>query len=83
MKHKLTSPTISVQSETFLPLLSTTNQHGLPDAHPNDMESPAYLTKFRACLTRALGDGEEPHAEGAEDSHICCQPARLEIERKS
>ena len=54
MKHKLTSPTISVQSETFLPLLSTTNQHGLPDAHPNDMESPAYMTKFRACLTRAL-----------------------------
>ena len=23
-------------------------------AHPNYRESPAYLTKFRACLTRAL-----------------------------
>ena len=23
-------------------------------AHPNDRESPAYLTKFRACLTMVL-----------------------------
>jgi len=53
--HKLTSPTLSVQSETFLPLLSTIDTSMVYLlAHPNYRESPAYLTKFRACLTRAL-----------------------------
>jgi len=53
--HKLSSPTLSVQSETFLPLLSTidTNMVYLL-AHTNYRETPAYLTKYRACLTRAL-----------------------------
>eukprot|EP00092_Neocalanus_flemingeri_P004451 GFUD01004786.1.p1 GENE.GFUD01004786.1~~GFUD01004786.1.p1 ORF type:complete len:913 (+),score=335.84 GFUD01004786.1:66-2804(+) len=53
--HKLTSPTLSVQSETFLPLLSTIDTSMVYLlAHPNYRETPAYLTKFRACLTRAL-----------------------------
>jgi len=53
--HKLTSPTLSVQSETFLPLLSTIDTSMVYlQAHPNYRESHIYLTKFRACLTRAL-----------------------------
>ena len=53
--HKLTSPTLSVHSETFLPLLETidTNISYLL-AHPNYRDSPAYLTKYRACLSRAI-----------------------------
>ena len=47
--HKLTSPTLSVHSETFLPLLSTidTNISYLL-AHPQYRDSPPYLTKYRA-----------------------------------
>jgi len=53
--HKLTSPTLSVQSETFLPLLSTIDTSMVYLlSHPNYRESHIYLTKFRACLTRAL-----------------------------
>ena len=51
--HKLTSPTLSVHSDTFLPLLATidTNILYLGD-HPTYKDSPAYLTKYRACLSR-------------------------------
>ena len=45
---------MSVQSETFLPTIDTSIVLVYPLAHPNNSESPAYLTKFRACLTRAL-----------------------------
>ena len=53
--HKLTSPTLSVHTETFLPLLSTidTNIIYLLQ-HSNYRDSPAYLTKYRASLSRAL-----------------------------
>ena len=53
--HKLTSPTLSVQSESFLPLLETidSNISYLLD-HPTYKDSPAYLTKYRACLSRAM-----------------------------
>ena len=52
--QKLTFPTLSVQSETFLALLSTINTSMVYLlAHPNYKESPA-LTKFRACQIRAL-----------------------------
>ena len=53
--HKLTSPTLSVHSDTFLPLLSSidTNISYLL-SHPNYKDSSAYLTKYRACLSRAL-----------------------------
>ena len=53
--HKLTSPTLSVHSETFLPLLTTidTNIRYLL-AHPQYRDSPPYLTKYRASLSRAL-----------------------------
>ena len=54
MTHKLTSPTLSVQSETFLPTIDTGMVLVYLLAHPNDSESPAYITKFRACLTRVL-----------------------------
>jgi len=53
--HKLTSPTLSVQSETFLPLLSTIDSSMLYLlAHPGYREASIYQTKFRACLSRAL-----------------------------
>lgn len=53
--HKLTSPTMSVHSEAFLPLLASidTNIKYLA-AHPQYKDSPPYLTKYRACLSRAL-----------------------------
>ena len=43
-----------MQSETFLPTIDTSIVLVYPLAHPNNSESPAYLTKFIACLTRAL-----------------------------
>ena len=53
--HKLTSPTLSVHSETFPSLLETldTNISYLL-AHPTYRDSPTYLTKYRACLSRAM-----------------------------
>ena len=41
-----------VRAERDLPAFAVHHQHLL--AHPNDRESPAFLTKFRACPTRAL-----------------------------
>ena len=53
--HKLMSPTLSVHSETFLPLLTSIDDNMLYlTQHPEYRESAAHLTKFRACLSRAL-----------------------------
>ena len=49
------SPTLSVHSETFLPLLTSIDDNMLYlTKHPEYRESAAHLTKFRACLSRAL-----------------------------
>jgi len=53
--HKLMSPTLSVHSETFLPLLTSIDDNmRYLTKHPEYRESAAHLTKFRACLSRAL-----------------------------
>ena len=49
------SPTLSVHSETFLPLLASIDDNMMYlTQHPEYRESAAHLTKFRACLSRAL-----------------------------
>ena len=49
------SPTLSVHSETFLPLLTSIDDNmRYLTKHPEYRESAAHLTKFRACLSRAL-----------------------------
>lgn len=54
--QKLTSPTLSVHSETFLPLLARIDESiSYLNKNPNYMETSVYLVKFRACLSRALG----------------------------
>ena len=55
VSHKLSSPTLSVHSETFLPLLTTIDTNiSYLHAHPHYRDSPPYLTKYRACLSRGL-----------------------------
>jgi len=53
--HKLGSPTLSVHSETFLPLVSRIDE-GISylQANPNYKESTIYLVKYRAALNKAL-----------------------------
>jgi len=53
--HKLESPTLSVQSETFLPLISRIDESiSTLQEHSNYKESTIYLVKYRAALNRAL-----------------------------
>ncbi|XP_023321299.1 conserved oligomeric Golgi complex subunit 3 [Eurytemora carolleeae] len=53
--HKLGSPTLSVQSETFLPLLSRIDESiTYLQANSNYKESTVYLVKYRAALNSAL-----------------------------
>lgn len=53
--QKLTSPTLSVHSETFLPLLARIDESIIYlKKHSGYLECSVYLVKFRACLSRAL-----------------------------
>uniref|UniRef100_A0A673K7I7 Conserved oligomeric Golgi complex subunit 3 n=1 Tax=Sinocyclocheilus rhinocerous TaxID=307959 RepID=A0A673K7I7_9TELE len=52
---KLNSPTLSVNSEGFIPMLSKLDECiEYVSSHPHFKDYPVYLTKFRQCLSRAM-----------------------------
>ncbi|MCI4377991.1 hypothetical protein PGIGA_G00209910 [Pangasianodon gigas] len=52
---KLNSPTLSVNSEGFVPMLSKLDDCiEYVSSHPNFKDYPVYLAKFRQCLSKAL-----------------------------
>ncbi|XP_049341230.1 conserved oligomeric Golgi complex subunit 3 isoform X2 [Astyanax mexicanus] len=52
---KLNSPTLSVNSEGFVPMLSKLDDCiEYVSAHPNFKDHPVYLAKFRQCLSKAM-----------------------------
>ncbi|KAM9486494.1 conserved oligomeric Golgi complex subunit 3 [Clarias gariepinus] len=52
---KLNSPTLSVNSEGFIPMLSKLDECiEYVSSHPNFKDYPVYLAKFRQCLSKAL-----------------------------
>lgn len=52
---KLNSPTLSVNSEGFIPMLSKLDDCiEYVSAHPNFKDHPVYLAKFRQCLSKAM-----------------------------
>ncbi|XP_062862098.1 conserved oligomeric Golgi complex subunit 3 isoform X2 [Trichomycterus rosablanca] len=52
---KLNSSTLSVNSESFIPMLSKLDDCiEYVSSHPNFKDYPVYLTKFRQCLSKAL-----------------------------
>ncbi|XP_076119779.1 conserved oligomeric Golgi complex subunit 3 [Alosa pseudoharengus] len=52
---KLNSPTLSVNSEEFIPVLSKLDDCiEYVSSHPNFKDYPVYLTKFKQCLSRAM-----------------------------
>ncbi|KFM56619.1 Conserved oligomeric Golgi complex subunit 3, partial [Stegodyphus mimosarum] len=56
LSQKISSPTISVVSESFLPLLSRLDECiAYVEANINYKESPAYLARFRHLQSQALG----------------------------
>ncbi|KAL2081668.1 hypothetical protein ACEWY4_023521 [Coilia grayii] len=52
---KLNLPTLSVNSEEFIPVLSKLDDCiEYVSSHPNFKDYPVYLTKFKQCLSRAM-----------------------------
>ncbi|KAL7881188.1 hypothetical protein AOLI_G00080360 [Acnodon oligacanthus] len=52
---KLNSPTLSVNSEGFVPMLSKLDDCiEYVSSHPNFKDHPVYLAKFRQCLSKAM-----------------------------
>ncbi|XP_030642853.1 conserved oligomeric Golgi complex subunit 3 isoform X1 [Chanos chanos] len=52
---KLNSPTLSVNSEGFIPMLSKLDDCiDYVSSHPNFKDYPVYLAKFKHCLSRAM-----------------------------
>uniref|UniRef100_A0A671T1Y6 Conserved oligomeric Golgi complex subunit 3 n=1 Tax=Sinocyclocheilus anshuiensis TaxID=1608454 RepID=A0A671T1Y6_9TELE len=52
---KLNSPTLSVNSEGFIPMLSKLDECiEYVSSHPHFKDYPVYLTKFKQCLSRAM-----------------------------
>lgn len=52
---KLNSPTLSVNSEGFFPMLSKLDECiEYVSSHPNFKDYPVYLTKFKQCLSKAM-----------------------------
>ncbi|XP_052004439.1 conserved oligomeric Golgi complex subunit 3-like isoform X1 [Xyrauchen texanus] len=52
---KLNSPTVSVNSEGFIPMLSKLDECiEYISSHPNFKDYPVYLTKFKQCLSKAM-----------------------------
>ncbi|XP_069496876.1 conserved oligomeric Golgi complex subunit 3 [Ambystoma mexicanum] len=52
---KLNSPTLSVNSEGFIPMLAKLDDCVMYiSSHPNFKDYPVYLTKFKQCLSRAM-----------------------------
>uniref|UniRef100_A0A672JQ52 Conserved oligomeric Golgi complex subunit 3 n=1 Tax=Salarias fasciatus TaxID=181472 RepID=A0A672JQ52_SALFA len=52
---KLNSPTLSVNSEGFIPMLSKLDDCiEYVSSHPNFKDYPVYLTKFKQCLSKAM-----------------------------
>ncbi|XP_066542163.1 conserved oligomeric Golgi complex subunit 3 [Hoplias malabaricus] len=55
MSTKLNSPTLSVSSESFIPMLSKLDGCiEYVSAHPSFKDYPVYLVKFRQCLSKAM-----------------------------
>ncbi|XP_054719988.1 conserved oligomeric Golgi complex subunit 3-like [Uloborus diversus] len=56
LSQKISSPTLSVVSETFMPLLSRLDECiAYVEANINYKESPVYLSRFRHLQSQALG----------------------------
>ncbi|KAI7808344.1 conserved oligomeric Golgi complex subunit 3 [Triplophysa rosa] len=52
---KLNSPTLSVNSEGFIPMLSKLDECvEYVSSHPSFKDHPVYLTKFKQCLSKAM-----------------------------
>ncbi|RXN21111.1 conserved oligomeric Golgi complex subunit 3 [Labeo rohita] len=52
---KLNSPTLSVNGEGFIPMLSKLDECiEYVSSHPNFKDYPVYLTKFKQCLSKAM-----------------------------
>ncbi|XP_053563974.1 conserved oligomeric Golgi complex subunit 3 [Bombina bombina] len=52
---KLNSPTLSVNSEGFIPMLSKLDDCiSYISSHPSYKDYPVYLTKFKQCLSKAM-----------------------------
>ncbi|XP_068602288.1 conserved oligomeric Golgi complex subunit 3 [Brachionichthys hirsutus] len=52
---KLNSPTLSVNSEGFIPMLSKLDDCvEYVSSHPNFKDYPLYVTKFKQCLSKAM-----------------------------
>ncbi|XP_075055840.1 conserved oligomeric Golgi complex subunit 3 [Mixophyes fleayi] len=52
---KLNSPTLSVNSEGFIPMLAKLDDCiSYISSHPNYKDYPVYLTKFKQCLSKAM-----------------------------
>ncbi|XP_043927984.1 conserved oligomeric Golgi complex subunit 3 [Protopterus annectens] len=52
---KLNSPTLSVNGEGFIPMLSKLDDCiEYVSSHPNFKDYPVYLTKFKQCLSKAM-----------------------------
>uniref|UniRef100_A0AAY4DLG7 Conserved oligomeric Golgi complex subunit 3 n=1 Tax=Denticeps clupeoides TaxID=299321 RepID=A0AAY4DLG7_9TELE len=52
---KLNSPTLSVNSDGFIPMLSKLDDCvEYVSSHPNFKDYPVYLSKFKQCLSRAM-----------------------------
>ncbi|MED6252759.1 Golgi transport complex subunit 3, partial [Ataeniobius toweri] len=52
---KLNSPTLSVNSEGFIPMLSKLDDCiEYVSSHPNFKDYPVYLAKFKQCLSKAM-----------------------------
>ncbi|XP_077473160.1 conserved oligomeric Golgi complex subunit 3 [Stigmatopora argus] len=55
INKKLNSPTLSVNNEGFIPMLSKLDDCiDYVTSHPNFKDYPVYLAKFRQCLTKAM-----------------------------
>ncbi|XP_032237953.2 conserved oligomeric Golgi complex subunit 3 [Nematostella vectensis] len=55
LRHKLNSPTLSVNSESFVPLLARLDECiSYIASNPQFKESSIYLTRFKQCLNQAL-----------------------------
>ncbi|KAL9965707.1 hypothetical protein ACROYT_G029547 [Oculina patagonica] len=55
LRHKLNSPTVSVTSESFVPMLARLDECiSFISSNPQFKESPVYLVRFKQCLNQAL-----------------------------
>ncbi|MEE6471145.1 hypothetical protein FKM82_009194 [Ascaphus truei] len=54
-EQKLNSPTLSVNSEGFIPMLAKLDDCiSYISSHPNFKDYPVYMAKFKQCLTKAM-----------------------------